>query len=212
MFNTAIDRITSGPINKVNDAVVGMPAAPFGPGLSKFAGQLGAGFWVDDANVLYDSTVGVVYGGHFRYVRLSAAAAAVIRGQIVFWDTLANAADNLFQVTTAENGSADAAMLHAGIVLNPAWTPGNYSIIQDWGPVYVKFRAALTSAGAAGSRAFCAAVGGGDLGKADVVDSATAATIANISQMLGRYLGVCQEAPGNGSLSRVYLSMANLRG
>lgn len=212
MYNSAMVRLTAGAINKVNDVVVGMPGAPFGPGLSKFAGQLGQGFYLDDNNILYDSTTGVVYGGHFRYVRLSATALAVVRGQIVFWDTLANAADNLFQVTTAESGSADAAMLSAGIVLNPSWTPGNYSVIQDFGPVYVKFRAVLTAAGAAGSRVFAAAAGGADLGFADVIDSANPALFSDVSKMLGRYLGVAQEAPAGAGLKRVYVTMHNLRG
>ncbi len=212
MYNSAIVRITSGAINKVNDSVVGMPAAPLGLGISKFAGQLGQGFYLDDSNVLYNSAMGTVYGGHFRYVRLAAAALAVVVGQIVFWDTLANAADNLFQVTTAENGSTDAAMLSAGIVLNSGWTPGNYSVIQDMGPVFVKFRAALTSAGATGSRVFASASGGADLGFADVVDSANPALFSDVSKLFGRYLGVAQEAPTNGGLKRVYVNMHNMRG
>lgn len=212
MYSSPIVRITNGAVNKVNDAVVGMPAAPLGLGASKFAGQLGNGWYMDDGQILFDATMGTVLGGHFRYVRLAAAAAAVVVGQIVFWDTVANAANNLFQVTTAESGTTDAAMNSAGIVLNSGWTPGNYSIIQDMGVTFVKFRAALTAAGAIGSRVFAAAAGGADLGKADVVDSANPALFSDVSKLMGRYLGIAQDAPTNGGLKRVYVAIHNMRG
>lgn len=214
MYNTMIQRITAGAINKVNDAVIGMPAAPLGLGVSKFAGQLGNGIYFDDSNILFDSTMGTVYGGHFRYVRLAAAATAPNTvGQLVFWDTVANAADNLYQVTTAENGTTDLAMNCAGIVLNSGWTPGNYSFIQDFGPTFVKFRGTLTAAGAIGSRVFCAAVGAGvDLGEADVIDSANPALFSDVSKMMGRYIGVAIDAPTNNGLKRVYVNFHNLRG
>ena len=133
MYHSPIIRFPTGAINRVNDAVVGMPVAPPGPGVSKFLGQLGAGIWLDDGNIVFDATLGTVYGGHFRYVRLAAGATAVVRGQTVYWDQ--TVASPLSQVTTVENWSADAAMMSAGIVLNPAWTPGNYSVIQDIGIV-----------------------------------------------------------------------------
>lgn len=212
MYSSPIVRITNGAINKVNDAVVGMPGAPMGPGISKFSGQLGNGWYMDDGQILFDSTMGTVFGGHFRYVRLAAAAAAVVVGQIVFWDTVANAANNLFQVTTAESGTTDVAMNSAGIVLNSGWSAGNYSIIQDEGVIFTKFRATLTAAGAIGSRVFCAAAGGADLGKADVIDSANPALFSDVSKLLGRYLGIAQDAPTNGGLKRVYVNMHNLRG
>ena len=207
-----IVRLSSGTINKVNDALIGGGGSNIGPQIGLAPQQLGAGFWLDDNNVLFDSTMGSVFGGHFRYVRLASAALAVVVGQIVFWDTLANAADNLFQVTTSESGSTDAAMLAAGIVLNSGWTPGNYSVIQDFGPIPVKFRATLTAAGAAGSRVFAAAAGGADLGFADVIDSGNPTLFSDVSKMMGRFLGVAQETPTNGGVKRVYVSIHNARG
>ena len=214
MYASPIIRMTAGVINQINDAVVGMPAAPFGVGNSKFAGQLGTGAWLDDANILFNSAIGTVYGGHFRYVRLAAAATAVVVGQIVFWDTLVNVPPpGGYQVTTSEAGSADGAVLSAGIVLNPNWTPGNYSVIQDVGLCFVKFRTTLTQAGAAGSRAFAAAAGAGaDNGTADVIDAATASTFATTSQQMGRFLGISADTPTNGGLKRVYINMHNVRG
>lgn len=214
MFNQNIARITTGALNKVNDASVGQLTASLGPRASRFSQQLGQGLWFDDNNVPFDASMGTLYGGHFRYVRLSASATTPVAvGQILFWDTLTNAVNNLFQVTTAESGSTDTAMLSAGICLNSGWSAGNYSWVQDHGPCYVKFRTTLTSTGAAGSRVYAAAAGAGsDLGTADVVDSGGAATIANVSQLLGRFLGVAQEAPTGGALKRVYLNIGNLRG
>ena len=151
-------------------------------------------------------------GGHFRYVRLSASAGAVVVGQAVFWDTVANAADNLFQVTTAESGTTDASMNLAGIVLNNGWSVGTYSIIQDVGPTYCKFRATLTGTGAIGSRVFAAAAGGADLGFADVIDSSNPTLFSDVSKMMGRYYGIAIDAPTNGGLKRVYVNMHNVRG
>lgn len=211
MMHSPILRLTAGAINKINDAVVGMPAAPSGPGTSKFQGQLGQGIWLDDANILYNSAMGTVYGGHFRYVRLAAAATAVVVGQLVFWDI--SVADNLFQVTTSEAGSTDGAMFRAGVVLNSGWTAGNYGVIQDVGPTFVKFRAALTSAGAAGSRVYAAAAGAGaDNGFADVLSSANPALFSDVSLMQGRYIGNAVQAPTNGGLKLVNVNFNNVRG
>ncbi len=210
MQESPVFRSHTGYINDINDAVIGMRTAPGGLGISKFAGQLGK-FWKgDDSNVRCKT--GAVYGGISQYVRLAAGAAVPVAGQVLFWDTIGNAADNLFQVTTAESGSTDAAMLGAGICLTPLLTVGNYTAIQVEGPVYVQFRAALTAVGAAASRVYCAAVGGADLGFADVVDSGGAAAISDVSKMAGRFIGVAQEAPTNGGLKRVYVNFLRLRG
>lgn len=214
MYFSQIQRITAGSINKVNDAVAGMPGAPLGIGTSKFAGQLGNGIYLDDTNILFDSSMGTVYGGHFRYVRLAAAATVPLKvGQILFWDTVANAADNLFQVTTAESGTTDGAMNIAGIALNTAWGAGNYSFLQDMGSVFVRFRGTLTAAGAIGSRVFAAAAGAGaDLGEADVIDSSNPTLFSDVSKMMGRYLGIAIDAPTNNGLKRVNVAVHNFRG
>jgi hypothetical protein len=210
MFHSPIIRLTAGCINQINDAVIGGISGVSGQ--SKYPQQLGNGIWLDDNNILFNSAVGTVYGGHFRYVRLAAAAAAVVVGQLVFWDTVANAADNLYQVTTAESGTTDAACSRAGIVLNNGWTPGNYSVIQDCGPVYCKFRAALTSAGAIGSACYAAAAGGADLGFLDVLDSAAQTSVQDVALMQRRWIGEAIDAPTNSGLKRVYVNFMNLRG
>ena len=212
---SSVFRSHTGYINDINDAVIGMRTAPGGLGVSKFSGQLGKFCQFDDSNVRFKTGTGyapAVYGGIFQYVRLSASAAVPVAGQVLFWDTIGNAADNLFQVTTAESGSTDAGMLSAGICLTPSLVVGNYTAIQVEGPVYVQFRAALTASGAAGSRVFEAAAGGADLGFADVVDSGAAAAISDVSKMMGRFIGVAQEAPTSGGLKRVYVNWLRLKG
>ena len=213
MSLSQIINIGTGFINQVNDPVIGSQVAS-PTGASKFAGQLGKHVWLDDSMVRFNTAAGFsqVFGGAFQYVRLSASAAVPVVGQILFWDTIGNAVDNLYQVTTAESGSADPAMLRAGICLTPNLVVGNFTFIQTWGPTFVKFRAALTTAGAAGSRAFAAGAGGADLGFADVNDGAGAATLATTSQQIGKYIGVCQETPTNGGLKRVYVEISRPRG
>lgn len=213
-YDSPIVRLTTGFIDNINDTIIGGGGGGTGVGgASKMVGQLGQGFWLDDTMLQWNSaTPG--YGGHFRYVLLSAASSAVVRGQAVFWDviTAPNTA-GVMTVTTLETGSTDGGMQMAGIVLNSGWTAGRYSVIQDVGICYLKFRAALTAAGALGSRVFEAAQGAGaDNGLFDVVDSGGAATIADVSKMSGRFAGIAQEAPTNGGLKRVNLALRNVRG
>lgn len=209
-MDSQILRLTSGFINTINDTVIGGISGI--TGASKFAGQLGKTCWLDDSMISYDSTMGTVYGGRFRYVRLAAAATAVVVGQIVFWDI--SVADNLYQVTTSEAGSVPGAQFRAGIVLNDDWTAGNYGVIQDVGPVYVQFRAALTHAPAGvGVAVYCAAAGAGaDNGLADTVDTADPANFSDVGLLQNRYLGAAIDLPTNGGLKRVNVNFQNLRG
>lgn len=210
MFNASpIIRLSRAAINTIEDTIVGGVPVGNDSTTSAVSGQLGQTFAMTDTEVIYDSTVGTVYGGLFQYVRLAAAAGAVVRGQQVFWDVSVN--PNLYQVTTSESGSADAAMQVAGIVLNPNWSAGNYSVIQLSGLCYVKYRAVLTSAGAAGSRVFAAAAGGADLGLADVIDSANPTLFSDVSKMMGRYLGVAFDVPTGGDTERIWLNIHTAR-
>jgi hypothetical protein len=206
VYHSPIIRLTAGAINKINDARIGLQGVPQGPSTQKFAGQLGNGIWLDDANILYDSAMGVVYGGHFRYVRLSADAPVsgdsvhgLAVGQLVFWDPPGTAAPGAYQVTTAETGA-----LPAGIVLNSAWTPGNYGVIQDVGLCYVHFRGTITGTPAVGTRVVAAMAGGAALGYADQIDTATVASIDFV-------IGHAVDIPTDGGLKRVFLSIPNVR-
>jgi hypothetical protein len=207
-MDSQILRLTSGYINNINDAVIG-GLSGIG-GISKFAGQLGKTCWLDDSMIQYTGST-AFFGGRFRYVRLAAAAGAVALGQILFWDT--SVADNLYQVTDSETtSSTNSAMMRAGINLNPSWTAGNYGIIQDIGPVPVKFRAVLTAAGVKGDSVYAAAAGGADLGLADQLGSANPTLFSDVQLMQGRYIGSALSAPAGGATSLVYVNFTNIRG
>lgn len=209
MFDASPIIRLNGAINKIEDTLIG-GVPDFAATGSQVSGQLGQTFALTDSQLIYDSAMGTVYGGLFQYVRLAAAAGAPAVGQGLFWDV--SVAPNLYQVTTVESGSADGAMQLAGINLNSGLSAGNYGVIQLSGLCYVKFRAVLTAAGAAGSRVFAAGAGAGaDLGEFDVIDSGAAAVFSDVSKMLGRYAGVAFEAPANDSLKRVWLNIHNLR-
>jgi hypothetical protein len=212
MYDSLIQRFASGTINQVNDSLAGGGGGNIGPQVGLAPGQLGNGIWLDDSNVIFAASVGTVFGGHFRYVRLSASAGTPVVGQTVYWDVVANAVDNLFQVTTSEAGTTDTAMNGAGIILSTGVTPGNYTVIQDVGPTFCKFRGTLTAAGAIGSRCFEAAAGGADTGFLDVIDSSNPTLFSDVSKMLGRYVGIAIDAPTNGGLKRVYVNFHNVRG
>ena len=88
-WESPIIRISSGLLNTVNDAAI---ANQVGIGsLSKFAGQLGKHVWFGPENIgqLFSATVGTLYAGRFRYVRLRStddASPALGVGKIIFWD------------------------------------------------------------------------------------------------------------------------------
>lgn len=202
----------NGPINTVNDQVIGGMPSFNGTSVSKVSGQLGMSIYLDDNNVFYSSTVGTVYGGRFQYVRLSAASTTPVRGQLVFWDIAV--APNLYQVTTLESGSVPGAQFVAGVVLNNNWTAGYYSFVQTIGLVSVKFRAALTHApNGVGVAVYAAAAGAGaDNGLSDTIDTADPAVFSDVNLMANRYIGAARELPTNGGTKLVYLNPHNLRG
>jgi hypothetical protein len=194
MSESNILRINSGAINAVDDAQIGSAGLPNGgPVRSHFQGQLGKWLDLDDDNVVFDATIGQVYGGRFQYVRLADSSDTPALGQPLYWDN--NVANNKYQVTTNPDASSDAgATLVAGINLNPTWTPGNYGVMQILGTVAVKFTAELTASGAIG----CPVYVGAD-GLADVVTN-DATAIQN-----ARYLGKAVDAPVGDQVSLVDL-------
>lgn len=204
-WESPIIRISTGLLNTVNDTVIANQA---GIGaLSKYAGQLGKRvfFSNDQIAAMFDTTVGTLYGGRYRYVRRRADDAdspVLAAGKIAFWDTTVTNWQNAFQVTTDTNLSSSAnAIMRAGIFIGNI-EPGNYGFIQDLGEVYVRFRSVLTTAGAIGSPVYAAdtADTGDDQGTADVLTTDSTA-VAN-----ERFLGWAVEAPTAGGLKRILLA------
>ncbi len=207
-WESPIIRISSY-LNTVNDTVIGGQASI--GSRSKYAGQLGCHFWAGPSIIgqLFDPTIGTLYPGRFRYVRMREdddASPAITPGKIVFWDTTLTNWQTLYQVTRDENlSSTDNAVMIAGIYLGGI-EPGNYGFIQDLGMVNVRMRSVLTVAGAAGSRVYAA--GTGDTGD----DQGTADTLTTDSTSLAnaRYLGNAPAAPAGGALAAVLLGFHNI--
>lgn len=218
MWESDIIRISTGRLNTVNDTYIGGEAAG-NSGLttpnSQYSEQLGKAVWFGpqghQIGVLFDSTVGTLYGGRYRYVRMRDGdddSPAVGVGHILFWDTTIANWQQMYQVTRDENlSSSDNAVFIAGIYLG-GFTGGNYGFIQDLGMVNVRFRSVLTAAGAIGSRAYAAGAGdlGNDQGTADVLTT-DSTSLANT-----RFLGNAIEAPSAGGLKQVALGFHNILG
>lgn len=213
MGSSDIVRITR-PINQVNDSVIG--GVPMGAAstTSGVGGQLGKTIWLDQGNVIYTASVGTVYGGRFRYVRLRAAdTPAIVIGQILLWDTTITNWSSMYQVTReSDMSSVSNDIMIAGVAISIP-TAGNYFWIQDMGQVNVKFQTTLTTAGQIGSRVFAGGGGdGADEGLADVLGPASAANISDVSLMQARYLGTAVTAPVALTLSPVILAFKNILG
>jgi hypothetical protein len=210
-WESQIMRITTGLLNTVNDTVIGGQEGI--SGVSKFKGQLGktVTFTPDQIAQMYDSTVGTLYGGRFRYVKMRSTdddSPAITPGKIVFWDTTVTDWWKEYQVTRDENlSTSDNAVAIAGIYLG-GFEPGNYGFIQDLGMVPVRMRAVLTAAGATGSRVYAAGAGdtGDDQGTGDVLTT-DSTSLAN-----KRQLGWAPAAPTGGALANVVLDFTNVLG
>jgi hypothetical protein len=215
--NSDIIIVSTGRLNTVNDTVIaGRPSsAPVPSGVtppSLISGQLGKRYALSPENIaqMYDSSVGTLYGGWYRYVRMRADdvdSPAVAVGSVLFWDTTLTDWWKYYQVTRDENlSSVDNAVVIAGIYLG-GFTGGNYGFIQDAGLVPVRFRSVLTTAGAIGSRVYASGAGdtGLDQGSADVLTT-DSTSLAN-----ARYLGVAQAvAPAASTLSPVSLDLRTI--
>lgn len=207
-WESPIIRITTGLLNTVNDTVIGGMAGI--TGVSKFAGQLGKHvfFGQDQISQMFDSAIGTLYGGRFRYVRMRDAdddSPAISVGKLLFWDTTVTNWQSAYQVTRDENLSSSAnAIMIAGVYIG-GFTGGNYGFIQDLGQVNVRFRAVLTASGAIGSHCYAAGVGdlGNDQGTVDVLTT-DSTSVAN-----ARHLGNAVTAPSGGSLTPILLDFKN---
>ena len=85
-WESPIIRVTTGKLNTVNDNVPG-GVESIG-GRARFSGQLGKHLWLDPSQIdgMFDATVGTLFGGRFRYVRMRGADAdspALAVGQIL---------------------------------------------------------------------------------------------------------------------------------
>jgi hypothetical protein len=194
-------RIPNLYLNRADDPAPGQVlASPSGSIVQAYAGQVGLPIVLsnDEALRLSDTTVGILLGGGYQYVKFKAGSAASnVRGQIAFWDDT-----TAFQVTPDSTTAALGKV--AGIILN-AVTKGNYGWIQIGGVASVKAKAALTKA---------AATVDGDLAMVDAANSATFDVLADATQItsptLKLKLGICAEIIAQGAVGKVLLDPRGL--
>lgn len=163
---------------------------------TRMQGQLGGTVVHSNASALLDSytTTGTLYEGVYQLVKLNSA---VSRGEIVFWDTLANNGINDFEVTHTVTAPA---MFKAGIAICDG-TSGEYAYIQVLGLASVLYRAAVTDA---------------TLGNLVIQTSATTATAdaladagsVNTALLFKQIVGIAYELPANGAIKRILMNQA----
>lgn len=201
-----IVRVSTGLINTVNDALPGGGGGNIGPQTGLAPGQLGK--WLDlDANdLIYNSALGNVYPGRFLYVQLAVDSLVPIAGQLLYRDNRV-AWTTFYRLTTDEAlSSADASIFIAGVNLNPALTPGNYTFIQIMGDADLMCVASLSNAGAIGGRLYASANGGADLGFVDQLGGAGDITaLSTVTLYQGRYVGKAVGLPTSGQLVKTEL-------
>ena len=214
-MDSQILRLSAGSLNSGSgDSVIGDASTPLGPGVSKYQGQLGRTIWVPPDQVIYDSSIGTIYGGWFRYVKLRAADAAnAIIGHLAFADVTITDWQKMYQVTQDEDlgASGVAGRFCAGVFINTLGY-GNYWLIQIGGVVPVKFRGTITPTPVVGSGVYAAALDTGigvtDNGVADVLaPSSSPVLVTDADLMRQRYLGTATVLPTNGGLTAVALDL-----
>lgn len=178
---------TTVKLNDVNDTVCG-GSNNYGTGATLYGGIAGIEIEFKDDQVFYDSTVGTLYGGVYKYVQTaSGSTASPARGQLAFWSD----PDNFVVSADATDGN------QAGVFLNSI-TKGNWGWIQVGGIASVLFRATITKATPAVK---------------DVVVVESAANVADVEAdttsytnlIYKRILGIAKAVPVGGAISTVEL-------
>lgn len=165
---------------------------------TRMQGQLGGIVVHSNASALLDSdtSVGTLYQGTYQLVK---ATSTLVRGQLVFWDTLANNGLNDYEVTS--NSTATTAF-RAGVAICAA-TSGEYVFIQTGGLASVQFGA--SAVGGIGLGVIQATALDTPLLTVNTVNTVAAATAWTSTFQLA-FIGLAYAAPTNGAISRVLLN------
>ncbi len=209
-WESPIMRVTTGKLNTVNDTVIGGVEKIEGSGIPRYGGMLGKHLWVspDNIDAMFDPTVGDLFGGRYRYVRLRAAdSAAPPVGQCVFWDISLTDWQKQYQVTGVNDLTPNTAssVLTAGVYLGGIGL-GNFGFIQDLGMADVLAASAFTDTAAIGSRMYLDTAEDGLMESIDQIVSA-ATDILTLS--LKQYLGIAVELPVVDTVTQVLLGFDN---
>lgn len=189
-----IDRVTTGFINTVNDALPGQSVSS-GTGAARYTGQLGSRLALGPDDIR-SSPAGTLFGGVYQYVQLAAGSTAIVAGMLLWWDL--SVAENLYRVTAVE---PTAGGCFAGIALNVI-TPGNFGFIQTDGRATVKFRATVAGTKAIGAVVIMALAGAGvDNALADTATDATSVS----ATILKKVIGQAETAPADATSSVIRL-------
>jgi|SRR5579864_16338 len=195
-FQSPIVRVTTRFLNTVNDSSIGGVVADIS-GIGQAPGQLGSEVWLDENSpTAYDSAVGTLYPGCYKYVHLLSTSVQPAYGEILFWATPSSKTNPYDVSRTVVDGN------QAGVYINAssgakALTPGNYGYIQTRGTATVLFGTITKATPAVKDLVFCTSAAN----TADVIADATAIT----SPILKRLLGVAEVAPVSAATSVVML-------
>lgn len=147
--STKLNKASSASPSQVSDTVTGLSIST-GVNSGDFIELTAA-----QALALSNTTVGTLYEGVYQRVKLSSSASNPALGEALFFDE-ANDTTDPYVVINTPGSSGTAAYEFAGVVIDPATTPGQYCWIQNTG----KANCRLTTAGAAGNAVLFPTSGG----------------------------------------------------
>lgn len=188
-------------LNAVDDEAAGGPVS--GVGEAQYQGQLGGELFLTAAQAAKasDTSAATLFAGIYRYIRTKAASTLTpARGIIAFWDVATAGLTDSVVTPDLPTGTS----LIAGIYLNAITktAPGNFGFIQTSGIANVAGVGTYTkTTPAVGDR--CFATTGALM---DVLADATAITSLNDRT----FIGIAEEVPTDGAISRVLLNLPQL--
>lgn len=169
---------------------------------NRFQGMLGQTIVCSNADALKlsNTSVGTLYQGVYQLVKFNTA---IVRGELLFWDTLANNGLNDYEVThtvTAAN------TFRAGVAL---FTDANASGKYGW--IQVAGLASLLYANSAPDATLGLGVIQATVKDVPLLTVTTVNTTANATAQLSEdvlaFVGVAYETPAQNSIKRVLLSL-----
>lgn len=170
------------------------------PGNSRFPGSLGGEIEADNASALKlsNTTIGTLFAGVYQLVKFTTA---ITRGQLVFWDTLANNGLNDYEVTGT---STAATAFRAGVALfTDAAATGKFGFIQTAGLANMLYaNAAVGTIGLEVLQATAVNVGLLTVNTVNTIADATAITAVELRAIVG----IAYETPTQNAVRRVLMN------
>lgn len=196
--------IPPGGINVGSFAQIGGEDPSPGAG-QRFPGLLGATVVHDNSSALKDSktSVGTLYMGVYQIVKFTSA---IVRGEVLAWDTLANNGLNDYEVT---HTFAATAAFKSGVALyTDASATGKYGYIQVGGLASCLFDDNTDTT--IGDLVFTGTAANTPAAAATVVaiDDADVTTLAGAVGVFKYLVGIAYETPAASTITRVLLNPA----